>query len=161
RWSRQPGPIRVRFNTFAPEFNMKAFPKALLLALTLSTPLVHAGASVEVSTPPAPPSAEEVRAGKLKAAVDGFWRDSANKSRDRYRHPTLTLEFFDVRPDMRVLEITPGGGWYTEILAPYLRDEGHYAGAMMDPGSVDNEQRAAFYQRQWEDLDAKLKDDPE
>ncbi len=44
--------------------------------------------------------------------------------RDRYRHPLQTLEFFGIRPDMTVVEVLPGGGWYTEILAPFLRDKG-------------------------------------
>lgn len=44
--------------------------------------------------------------------------------RDQYRHPLQTLEFFGLRPDMRVIEVIPGGGWYTEILAPFLHDHG-------------------------------------
>jgi predicted methyltransferase len=45
-------------------------------------------------------------------------------ARDKYRHPVETLEFFGIRPDMRVVEVLPGGGWYTEILAPFLKDHG-------------------------------------
>ena len=45
-------------------------------------------------------------------------------ARDVYRHPKETLSLFGIRPDMHVLEILPGGGWYTEILAPYLKDDG-------------------------------------
>jgi predicted methyltransferase len=61
---------------------------------------------------------------KLEAAVNGQQRSSANVSRDKYRHPEKTLEFFGIRPDMRVIEVLPGGGWYTEILAPFLYDHG-------------------------------------
>jgi len=50
----------------------------------------------------------------LKAQAD---RDS---SRDQFRHPAETIEFFDLTPEMDVVEITPGGGWYTEILADYV-----------------------------------------
>jgi predicted methyltransferase len=51
-------------------------------------------------------------------------RSANNKARDIYRHPQQTLEFFDVKPNMTVVEIWPGGGWYSEILAPYLHDDG-------------------------------------
>ncbi len=61
----------------------------------------------------------------LHHAVDGSWRSAAHKARDRYRHPVATLEFFGLRPDMTVIELEPGGGWYTEILAPVLHDRGH------------------------------------
>ena len=60
----------------------------------------------------------------LEAAVHGAWRTPAFVKRDKYRHPVQTLEFFGIRPDMRVVEVLPGGGWYTEILAPFLRDHG-------------------------------------
>lgn len=60
----------------------------------------------------------------LHRAIDGSWRSAAHKERDRYRHPVETLEFFGLRPDMTVVEIDPGSGWYTEILAPVLRDHG-------------------------------------
>ncbi|MGH8318883.1 MAG: class I SAM-dependent methyltransferase [Steroidobacteraceae bacterium] len=60
----------------------------------------------------------------LEAAVHGSWRTPKNVLRDKYRHPVQTLEFFGIRPDMRVVEVLPGGGWYTEILAPFLRGHG-------------------------------------
>jgi predicted methyltransferase len=66
------------------------------------------------------PSAEEA----LAAAVDAPHRSTANKARDVYRHPAETLAFFGVKPTDTVVEIWPGGGWYTEILAPYLKDTG-------------------------------------
>lgn len=65
------------------------------------------------------PSAE------LIAAVGAAHRSDANKARDQYRHPVETLAFFDVKPGDTVVEISPGGGgWYTEILAPYLAAKG-------------------------------------
>jgi predicted methyltransferase len=63
-------------------------------------------------------------AGALEAAINGPQRSPANVARDKYRHPEQTLEFFGIRPDMRVVEVLPGGGWYTEILAPFLHDHG-------------------------------------
>lgn len=61
---------------------------------------------------------------QLAAAVAAPTRTAANVERDKYRHPAETLTFFGVKPTDRVVEIWPGGGWYTEILAPYLRDKG-------------------------------------
>ena len=63
-------------------------------------------------------------AAVIDAAIAGEHRSAANKARDRYRHPKETLQFFGLRPDMTVVEIWPGGGWYTEILAPVLREQG-------------------------------------
>ncbi len=60
----------------------------------------------------------------LKAAIAGPQRSEPNKARDRYRHPLETLTFFGLKPDMTVVEISPGAGWYTEILAPFLKDHG-------------------------------------
>jgi predicted methyltransferase len=68
----------------------------------------------------------------LAAAAAAPTRTPANVLRDRYRHPVETLSFFGVKPSDTVVEIWPGGGWYTEILAPYLRSGGgtYYAAAM-------------------------------
>ncbi len=60
----------------------------------------------------------------LQRAITGKQRSAEHKARDKYRHPQETLEFFDVKSNMTVVEIWPGKGWYTEILAPYLRDKG-------------------------------------
>ncbi len=60
----------------------------------------------------------------LDAALSGDHRSAENKARDKYRHPKETLAFFGFRSDMTVVEIWPGGGWYTEILAAALKDDG-------------------------------------
>ena len=73
----------------------------------------------------APPPLQPADTAALQAAVDGNWRSAAHRARDVYRHPLATLQFFGMRPDMTVIELSPGAGWYTEILAPYLRDRGH------------------------------------
>ena len=71
----------------------------------------------------------------LQTAIAASTRTPANVARDVYRHPHETLAFFGIKPTMTVVELIPGGGWYTEILAPYLRDKGKYigAGAPIDP----------------------------
>ncbi|MEM8983663.1 MAG: methyltransferase [Pseudomonadota bacterium] len=63
-------------------------------------------------------------ADKVQAALDADGRPAADKERDRNRRPLRTLEFFGMKDDMRVLELFPGGGWYTRVLAPVLADEG-------------------------------------
>src|SRR5690349_12714387 len=61
-------------------------------------------------------------------------RSAEARARDVYRHPRETLLFFGLRPDMHVVEVWPGSGWYTEILAPYLRTQGKYYAAHYDVG---------------------------
>lgn len=78
--------------------------------------------SASAADAPSPLSAEERQA--LEAAVTGSTRTQANTARDRYRHPVETLAFFGVEPDDTVVEMWPGGGWYTEILAPYVAKGG-------------------------------------
>ncbi len=69
----------------------------------------------------------------LAAIIDGPQRNNANKARDRYRHPLEVLTFFGVKADSSVIEIVPGkAGYWAEILAPYLKDRGHYT-ASGDP----------------------------
>ncbi len=66
---------------------------------------------------------------RLTAAAAGEHRSEANRARDVYRHPIETLTFFGVTPHSTVVEVSPGTGWYTEILAPYLRGTGVYYAA--------------------------------
>lgn len=61
---------------------------------------------------------------RLKAAVAAPTRTPANVARDRYRNPAATLAFFGVKPRQTIVELWPGGGWYTEILAPYVKTNG-------------------------------------
>jgi len=79
-------------------------------------------ASAAVTTASAADSSATTAA--LDAALAAPTRSAENRSRDVYRHPGETLEFFGFRPDMTVIELWAGGGWYTEILAPALRDSG-------------------------------------
>ncbi|MFQ3594654.1 MAG: methyltransferase domain-containing protein [Sphingomonadaceae bacterium] len=81
----------------------------------------------------AAPAADPAAAAALEAAIAGAHRSEADRARDQYRNPKETLLFFGFRPDMTVVEIAPGGGWYTEILAPALRARGRYIAAFNNP----------------------------
>jgi len=61
---------------------------------------------------------------EISSALKGELRTEAERERDRNRRPAQTLEFFEIKPEMKVLELIPGGGWYTKILAPVLREDG-------------------------------------
>ncbi|MFL6592766.1 MAG: class I SAM-dependent methyltransferase [Luteimonas sp.] len=85
------------------------------------------------------PQATQAEDTSLDAAIAGPWRSPADAARDQYRHPRQTLDFFGVRADQTVIEITPGGGWYAQILAPYLSDRGHYVAALAKPDRPEGE----------------------
>ena len=102
------------------------------LALSIASTLMLGSAQIATQAPAPEPvpvqQAPEVKApepssgrlGKIEAAVASKGRTPTNVARDRYRNPARTLDFFEVDPNDTVVEIWPGGGWYTEILAPYL-----------------------------------------
>lgn len=91
----------------------------------------------------------------LQKALAGSHRSEANKARDQYRHPLETLKFFGLNKNMKVMEVWPGAGWYTEVLAPVLKD--NYIAAHFDPArsegakkqvdafKADLEKNAALY----------------
>ena len=58
----------------------------------------------------------------LEEVISGNHRSEENKSRDQDRNPIETLNFFGIKNNMTVVELNPGGGWYQEILAPFLKD---------------------------------------
>jgi predicted methyltransferase len=86
-----------------------------LIALSFATMLLAGAAALSM------PAAQDA---PMAAAVAASTRSPANIARDKYRHPAETLAFFGVKPTDSVVEIWPGGGWYTEILAPYLSARG-------------------------------------
>jgi predicted methyltransferase len=86
-------------------------------ALTLAFP--SAAIAQAAAQPAAQPATQP-----LDAALAAPTRTPANIARDKYRHPKETLAFFDVKPGDTVVELWPGGGWYTEVLAPYLAGGG-------------------------------------
>jgi predicted methyltransferase len=100
----------------------------LLLAL-LAGLLLVAGCAI--------PSTRQATAQALDNILTDPHRPEADRARDRYRHPKDTLLFFGIRPEMSVLEVWPEPGWYTDIIAPLVRDRGKYYGAVIgaDPDS--------------------------
>ena len=91
------------------------------------------GLSIGLVSVPAPMAAEDARAA-IEAAAASAQRSPRNVARDLYRHPVETLAFFGVAPNQTLVEIWPGGGWYAEILAPLLREQGHYIAAVQGSG---------------------------
>ncbi len=84
-----------------------------------------------------PPVTDAATLATLDKVLAGDHRSAENRARDAWRHPKETLQFFGFRQDMTVMEVSPGGGgWYTEVLAPALRDHGHYVAAGWDPNST-------------------------
>lgn len=73
----------------------------------------------------------------LQRVIANDHRSQADRARDAHRHPRQTLEFFGIQPDWTVVEVWPGGGWYTEILAPLLRERGRLYAAQLDPAAGD------------------------
>ncbi len=71
----------------------------------------------------------------LRSVLEGEHRSDKHKARDQYRHPIETLSWLGIKDDMSVVEIFPGGGWYSEILAPFLKDSGIFYAAGNDPDS--------------------------
>ena len=106
----------------------KCFTAVLLLG-SLSSPLL----------------ADESMHGLLKEAATGEHRSQANIARNTFRHPIETLTFFGLEKDMTVIEISPGGLWYAEILAPALKESGNYIAAGYDP-AIDGQPEYRYRQ---------------
>ena len=105
---------------------MQRYASALLVLLAISP----VWAADKLQQPVGQASIENIKvSAAIKQAVAGDWRDPQNTLRDRYRHPAETLAFLQLRPNAHVIEITPGTGWYSEILAPLLKQQGHYTAA--------------------------------
>ena len=95
-------------------------------------------------------------AADLKQLIDGPQRSAENKARDGFRKPLEVLTFFGIKETSRVIEIAPGAvGYWTEILAPYLKDKGHYiaTGPVATPGKAGAQKAIA-------DFAAKLASSP-
>ena len=120
----------------------------LKVSLLISATLLAVGCSSaqkqnDAATAPAPAApataaeakqSEVVLPKSVQAAVNSSYRTIDNTNRDQYRHPYETLKFFGLEPSMTLVEITPGAGWYTEILAPFLATSGHYIAAIPPAG---------------------------
>ena len=103
---------------------------AVLLGMSAAAPGVAAAA----------PVGDQAASPSLEALVSGPQRSPANRARDPYRHPLEDLRFLGVKPKDVVVEILPGGsGYWTEILAPYLRAGGRYIAANPPKADTSNE----------------------
>jgi len=96
-------------------------------------------ATDQPAQPPPPQSAQQPFSQKLDLVLAGSWRSDKNKARDQYRHPKQTLEFFGLKPGMTLIELTPGGGWYAEVLAPLMKGSGNYVAAIVTPKKKEGE----------------------
>ena len=108
---------------------------ALLMGAALATPVL-AQTALPAATPAPTPGAH------LTAAVNAPNRTPANKERDRWRNPAQTLAFFGLQPGMTVVEIGPGAGWYTEILAPAVGPRGKLVLGGPDPAASERAAQA-------------------
>lgn len=84
----------------------------------------------------------------IEKAIADPRRSEANRARDAFRHPSETLAFFEVKPGQTVIEFYPGGGWYTEILAPALNGKGRYI-AMPNVRGVASTQAMLDKNKDW------------
>ena len=137
-------------------------PALLLLACAepVATPMADNAEKVTVSeaiVEPAMPTTTDL----IASAIGGTHRSEANKARDVYRRPMETLSFFGLQSNMRVVEISPGGGWYTEILAPIMAKSGSYVAVMNDPEKASSDRAKAYFTKQNAELEAKFKANPE
>jgi len=114
----------------------------LSLAALLATPAMAADTSPATDA-------------KLQQVINGDHRSADNNARDQYRKPLETLTWLGIKDNMTVVEITPGGGWYTEILAPYLKESGTYYAA-----GFDGENGASWAKRAAKRFNDKLAADP-
>jgi predicted methyltransferase len=107
----------------------------LLVLAVASSPACGGSAPVPAvaSADTASARIEPATEAKLRTALAGAQRTDAERARDRYRHPVETLSFFGLRDDMTVIELSPGGGWFTSVLAPVLRERGKLVIATGDP----------------------------
>jgi len=110
----------------------------LAVAATLSAVLLAACATG---------SSRQTTTDALTTILAGDQRSPENRARDGYRHPKETLLFFGIRPEMKVLEVWPEPGWYTEVIAPLLRAKGKYYAAVIaaDPANKHITQRLDEY----------------
>ena len=108
-----------------------------MIRQTLTVAMLVLGTACVAVAATEPAAMTRAHEDALKAAIAAPTRTPANVQRDRYRHPYETLAFFGVRPNATVVEIWPAGGWYTEILAPYIKQGGgtYYAVSMGAEGN--------------------------
>ena len=109
------------------------------MRIVLSTLIMALAASLGHASPQAPADPG------LAKAVSSSQRTASFVARDAARHPVEKLTFFGLRPDANVVELWPGGGYWTEILAPYLAPRGHYTVALPVPGNKEEDETVAHW----------------
>jgi predicted methyltransferase len=125
----------------------------VLTACALSLLAACENTGAETAAPPPSPAGAAI--GTLNWAVSTPWR--IQPERDKYRHPIQTLTFFGVRNDATIIEISPGAGWYTSILAPLVKEGGgRFIAGTFDPASATPQQKAAL-----EEFKKRFVDKPE
>ncbi|MEZ5893002.1 MAG: methyltransferase domain-containing protein [Parvularculaceae bacterium] len=124
-------------------------PETITL-LTLAAALAFASCGKKEAEAPAPAPVELDDGARLDAVIAGAHRSEDEKARDIWRNPKETLLFFGLEPGMTAVEVYPGGGWYTQIIAPYLKTGGGklYAASYPSEGASDRARAAldAFHQ---------------
>lgn len=133
--------------------SLALFGSNISMAATDATPDAAAPAQADQAPPASTTSSFE-------QAITGTWRSTDNVARDGYRHPAETLAFFGLTPADTVIEITPGGGWYTEILAPYVGSDGHYIAAVPDPMAAEAGKARDARTKAVQGLEAKFAAEP-
>lgn len=119
-------------------------------------PILAAAAAVAVLAPVAYAAAAYAADAQLQAAVAGPQRSEAHKARDAHRHPVESLSFWGLKPNQTVVEISPGSGYWTEILAPYAKATGGtYVAAVAD---LDNPKLSDGARKGRADFEAKYAD---
>jgi predicted methyltransferase len=116
-----------------------------------------APAPVAVEPAPAPVDAFAARFDEVLA---GSHRGE-NTARDEFRRPKETLGFFGLAAGQTVIEITPGGGWYAEVLAPLMKGQGSYVAAIIDPASASSDRAKEYYTKSNQGFRDKLAASPE
>ena len=96
-----------------------------------------------------------ISAHDLMAAVQSEDRSTKNIERDQYRNPVETLSFFEIKPNMKVIELSHGGGWYTEILANYLHEPG-----MLIAAHFDKDSEIGYFKRGRANFEKKIASSP-
>lgn len=94
-------------------------------------------------------------ASKLPSILKAEHRSDENKLRDKYRNPAEVIEFFGVEPDDKVIEFWPGSGWYSEILAPYVKEAGEFFAATFNENNLNSSDKRDVY---WSKVAKKYKD---
>ena len=124
-------------------------PLALLSACSKQEPAAQAPVAQTA------PAAED----PLVASVNSATRSAEDKARDQYRHPQEALAFWGLQPGMTILEVQPGGGWWTEILAPYAHATGgkYYATA----ADLDNPELSEGARKSRADFEARFAAKPD